>query len=413
MARFAWSLLAAASTQAAITVEKYSITGDSFAVSGEDYVAKAIELCGEMSAPDNSRWNCMFNKTDDEYSCEMSCKSGFILDDSAVHHNIVCKDNEWVHSETLDSDLVETPVNAPYAKENYSCQRETLCRQTAGARCTASGAFECVQCDTETNECWCVNELGAEIADTRVGEGFDTPNCVGYAAAPVKSPKLPAHYDWHDACVVWEAGTWFKTFDGNFFGYTAPSCQMTLLETPRGFSVYQFALDNEGRVSYELHHEEQKVAARLTYNADGLTTLYFAGREYALDESKESVTLGGVFKVHRESGAVVVVDQIEHITVVFNGEALLIRSKYNQASNGVCGSFDANAKNDIKNTYGHVVENISDSVDTWRSSCPTQPYWVSAATGTAGVTVFKNSLAYPVTLLVKRIESDGTKKSHR
>merc|ERR1711974_97058 len=95
---------------------------------------------------------------------------------------------------------------------------------------------------------------GDMVEGTQAGPGEETPHCEGFSSPAAESPALPEHYDWHDACVVWAKGEWYKTFDGNFFGYKASNCQMTLLETAKGLHVYQLGLDHYGRSSYDLVH---------------------------------------------------------------------------------------------------------------------------------------------------------------
>ena len=55
--------------------------------------------------------------------------------------------------------------------------------------CTATGAYESVQCHPVSHECWCVNKNGQEVVGTRVGPGEDTPICKG------KSRKLDSNPD--------------------------------------------------------------------------------------------------------------------------------------------------------------------------------------------------------------------------
>ena len=45
--------------------------------------------------------------------------------------------------------------------------------------CTATGAYESVQCHPVSRECWCVNNQGVEVIGTRVGPGGDKPVCTG------------------------------------------------------------------------------------------------------------------------------------------------------------------------------------------------------------------------------------------
>ena len=218
-----------------------SLLAAATAVNGQADILDAVQAkCGDFLAPDNSYLNCNFNKTSNSYSCELSCRDGFLFTTSPNGENngqlqdsfnIDCKDSLW-----------QTSDNMEYLSSNYKCQRETLCRSTIGAECTETGAFESVQCDLDHN-CWCVTPSGLEVPGTRREPGQDKPQCAGYDSAPTDSPALPEHYDWHDACVVWKKGEWHKTFDGQFFGYVAPLCQMTLMQTNAGLSVYQLPLD--------------------------------------------------------------------------------------------------------------------------------------------------------------------------
>ena len=50
--------------------------------------------------------------------------------------------------------------------------------------CTATGAYESVQCHPVSRECWCVSKSGYEVVGTRVAPGEDAPICKG------KSRKL-------------------------------------------------------------------------------------------------------------------------------------------------------------------------------------------------------------------------------
>ena len=42
-------------------------------------------------------------------------------------------------------------------------------------------------------------------------------DCAQYAKIP-ETPRIPAHHDFSGACVHW-GDVWYKTFDGQVFGY--------------------------------------------------------------------------------------------------------------------------------------------------------------------------------------------------
>ena len=178
----------------------------------------AQEQCGDWQAPKNSYLDCSTTVA----GCAMRCKDGFMFSNAEkASFDVTCVEGKW----TVDESAV-------YSVDNFDCERITECR-ASGAQCTPSGAFSPLQCDTEYN-CWCVDTVGTKIEGTDAGPGDANPECLGFAAPAVESPSLPAHQDWHDSCVVWAKGEWYKTFDGQFFGYKASNCQMTLLESAKG-----------------------------------------------------------------------------------------------------------------------------------------------------------------------------------
>lgn len=358
-----------------------------------EFLDAVIEKCGEFLAPDNSYLNCNFNKTSDSYSCDLSCREGFLFagDNAQDSYQINCKDDAWKQQD-----------DSAYIADQYSCQRLTKCRSTPNADCTDSGAFKALQC--QSGDCWCVDSEGVQIPGTLAGPGEATPNCAGYDSPPVASPKLPEHHDWHDACVVWNHGEWYKTFDGQFFGYVADSCQMQLMKTNEGLNVFKLPLINDQQ-SYDLINDDQKVAGRLTFQGSQ-TTFFFNGRYYALDETKDAVTLGNYFKVYRKDNAVNVIDLIENIKFVFNNESLLIKTKFGLSNKGLCGSYDANVKNDATNRYNHVISNIGDSADTWRmDDCPGIQNFISAENTAPAMVIVKSEVNEMI--IIKEINNKG------
>ena len=47
--------------------------------------------------------------------------------------------------------------------------------QRPGSKCKADGAFEEIQCDDKSKECWCVDQNGYEITSTRTTGSIKCP----------------------------------------------------------------------------------------------------------------------------------------------------------------------------------------------------------------------------------------------
>jgi len=79
-------------------------------------------------------------------------------------------------------------------KEKTRCQtlQEQMVRKpVAGAyvpRCTDDGRFESVQCDAESDTCWCVNKQGEEVEDSVV-KSPEHPDCP--VDGPILKTRLP------------------------------------------------------------------------------------------------------------------------------------------------------------------------------------------------------------------------------
>lgn len=76
----------------------------------------------------------------------------------------------------------------------------------SGAKCKANGEYEEIQCDDDSKECWCVDQNGYEVAETRTTGTINCPeigNCF-YSLAPpdgLKTKKFkvldgPNDYSW-------------------------------------------------------------------------------------------------------------------------------------------------------------------------------------------------------------------------
>ena len=51
-----------------------------------------------------------------------------------------------------------------------------------------------------------------------ISQNIQAPaDCAQYAKIP-ETPRIPAHHDFSGACVHW-GDVWYKTFDGQVFGY--------------------------------------------------------------------------------------------------------------------------------------------------------------------------------------------------
>ena len=95
--------------------------------------------------------------------------------------------------------------------------------------------------DERTGESWCVDPQGEEIDGTRTPADQTPSDCSTHAKIP-STPQIPAHHEFTDACVHW-GGVWYKTFDGQVYGYGGEG-PWTLFTTQDGLLTVNLLPEN-------------------------------------------------------------------------------------------------------------------------------------------------------------------------
>lgn len=228
-----WTILAPGVTPAEKSV--YSEGFDS----AELFTEK--NLCRNLLAPINGEINCYVS--DYDTVCTAHCNRGFVFSDALeIEKTFSCANDLGIWD----------PVS-----EVPQCVRITQClraKMAAGEgaqspQCDAQGDYESKQVDVRSGESWCVDTQGKEIANTRRDSLDDEEaDCSQFAKIPSR-PMIPNHMDLDGACVHWD-DVWYKTFDGQIYGYGVEG-PLTLLKSRDGqFTITMLPLQNFGSDSH-------------------------------------------------------------------------------------------------------------------------------------------------------------------
>ena len=277
----------------------------------------------------------------------------------------------------------EPRADFPKCVRMTSCLRQKLAAGVDGFGpvCDAQGDFAPHQEDTRTGESWCVDPQGHEIEGTRTQADQESTDCAHYARIP-NTPKIPLHRDFTRGCVHW-GDVWWKTFDGQVFGYGAEG-PLTLFKTDDDlFTVTLTPASNHGA-----EVAKRWVEFRLTdviSASDIVFTLRYRNSEPIIvtagiiHELDGPIALEGGFEVTYDGEWVKVTNKVIYGTAAWMVNAIdgtvYVEIEPGLVSHGLCGNYDNDIDNDYLDKSGNCVTDAADFADSWQTTCPVRPYW--------------------------------------
>ena len=310
----------------------------------------------------------------------------------------------------------EPQAEFPKCVRMTSCLRQKLAagENGFGPQCDAQGDFLPFQEDARTGERWCVDPQGNEIDGTRTGADVERTDCTAYARIP-QTPKIPVHHDFSDGCVHW-GDVWFKTFDGQIYGYGADG-PLTLFKTQDDlFTVTLTPASNHGAESAKRWVEFR--LTDVTSASDIVFTLRYKNGEPVIvtagimHELVGPIALDGGFEIIFDGEWVKVTNKVIYGQAVWMVNAIdgtiFIQIEPGLVSHGLCGNYDNDIDNDYLDKSGNCVNDPTEFADSWQTTCPVRPYWstFNIVGAEERHVTFTNNMREAITLYW--ISTDGT-----